>query len=98
MTVSELDVRMSSREFMEWIVYSQIEPFGPARNDYHAALISTVVANSQGNKTQPNDFIKPYEFPTTPVVLEGEAPGYSAKQASMMALFKAMSSTKNGSN
>ena len=62
MTVSELDARMTSREFAEWMIYFQIEPFGPARQDYHAALISTVVANSNGNKMTPDDFIKPFEI------------------------------------
>ena len=89
MTVGELDDRMSSREFTEWMIYSQIEPFGPARLDYHAALISTVVANSNGNKMSPDDFIKPFEIESREVeVIEEDE--FSAKQLQMMSIFKAM--------
>ena len=87
MTVGELDNRMSSREFAEWMVYSQIEPFGPAREDYRAALISTVVANASGNKMQPDDFIRPFEVVKEEVVGEGQ---FDAKQLQMMSIFKAM--------
>ena len=87
MTVSELDARMSSREFAEWMVYSQIEPFGPAREDYRAALISTVVANSSGNKMSPDDFIKPFEVVKEEVIIEDE---FNSKQLQMMSIFKAM--------
>ena len=89
MTVAELDDRMTSREFAEWMVYFQIEPFGPARQDYHAALISTVVANSNGNKMSPDDFIKPFEVVSrVPEVIEEDE--FSAKQLQMMSIFKAM--------
>ena len=89
MTVSELDARMTSREFAEWMIYFQIEPFGPARQDYHAALISTVVANSNGNKMSPDDFIKPFEIESrVPEVIEEDE--FSAKQLQMMSIFKAM--------
>ena len=89
MTVSELDARMTSREFAEWMIYYQIEPFGPARQDYHAALISTVVANSNGNKMSPDDFIKPFEVESREVeVIEEDE--FSAKQLQMMSIFKAM--------
>jgi hypothetical protein len=92
MTVSELDTRMSSRELMEWMVYYQMEPFGPAREDYRAALVSTVVANSQGNKTTTDDFIKPFQFDKPKeVVEEGQ---YDSKQQRMMALFKSMAGAK----
>lgn len=87
MTVSELDARMSSREFAEWMVYFQIEPFGPAREDYRAALISTVIANSSGNKMSPDDFIKPFEVEKEEVVAEDE---FNSKQLQMMNIFKAM--------
>ena len=92
MTVSELDVRMSSREFMEWMVYAQIEPFGPAREDYRSALISTVIANSTGNKMKPDDFIRPFSFEgDDEEVEEGK---FDSKQEAMMSIFKAMSKAK----
>lgn len=93
--MSELDSRMSSREFMEWIIYAQIEPFGPARQDYHASLISTVIANSNGNKMNPDDFIQPFRYEKK-VTQVSETDAFSDKQEQMMALFKAMSGAKNG--
>ena len=95
MTVSELDARMSSRELMEWMVYYSIEPFGPARQDYHAALISTVIANSNGNKMSPDDFIEPFKFEKgQPKAVDPDK--FSSKQQEMMALFKAMAGANNG--
>ena len=89
MTVGELDTRMSSREFMEWMVYAQIEPFGPARQDYHASLISTVIANTQGNKVSPDDFIKPFEYiEAEPEPTEPDT--FTDKQLGMMQIFKSM--------
>ena len=95
MTVSELDYRMSSRELTEWMVYAQIEPFGPPRQDYHASLISTVIANSNGNKMKPEDFIKPFEYEKQEVVQE-DPDKFSSKQEQMMAIFRAMAGAKNG--
>ena len=89
MTVGELDTRMSSREFMEWMVYAQIEPFGPARQDYHASLISTVIANTQGNKVAPDDFIKPFEYIEAESVPE-DPDSFTDKQLGMMQVFKSM--------
>ena len=86
--MSELDHRMSSREFMEWMVYSQIEPFGPVRQDYHASLISTVIANSTGNKMKPDDFIRPFKYEKKTTTAPDE---YTPQQQQMMALFQGLS-------
>lgn len=42
--VAELQGRMSSREFAEWVAYSEIEPWGEWRADYRAASIQRTLA------------------------------------------------------
>lgn len=47
MTVAELLARMSGEELADWLAYEEMEgPLGPGRGDWHAALISTTVANT----------------------------------------------------
>jgi len=51
MTVEELQSRISRLEVLEWLAYERRNgPLGPGRGDYHAALISKVVADSQSKK------------------------------------------------
>lgn len=45
MPVRELQHRMSSREFSEWIAYDSIDPGEPERGDYRHAMLSCLVAN-----------------------------------------------------
>jgi hypothetical protein len=51
----ELDVkgmlrRMSAREWAEWQLYYDVEPFGDRRGDYQAALIAKMIADVQNAK------------------------------------------------
>jgi hypothetical protein len=32
--------------FAEWMEYERLEPFGAPRDNYHAALIATILANA----------------------------------------------------
>lgn len=38
---------MDSREFAEWKAYYRLEPFGPRRDNMHAAILAAVFVNSQ---------------------------------------------------
>lgn len=80
---------MSSRELTEWMLYYGMEPFGPAREDYRAALVSSTIANCHGNKLKPQDFIKPYERPKFDDNKQ-DPTKFSKDQERQMALFKAM--------
>jgi len=99
MTVAELDRRMSSRELTEWMIYSNIEPFGPAREDFRSALQASVMANCNGAKTQPEDFIKPFSFVeyATAKKEQEEQERFSRQQEAQMAILKRMMGAKNGS-
>lgn len=59
-TVAELQARMSSREFAEWLADYRIDPWDElARGDLQAALVAQTVANSmRDSEKHPN----PYPF------------------------------------
>ena len=100
MTVGQLDRTMSSKELTEWMVYATIEPFGPAREDYRAALHASVVANCNGAKSQPDDFIKPFSHAEymAEVKEKEEQERFTRKQEAQMAILKRMMGAKNGRN
>ena len=45
-TVTELQQRMSSREFAEWMEYYQLDPFGDERADVRSAIVASTMANA----------------------------------------------------
>lgn len=45
MTVAELMERVSEREFQEWMIFEQTNPFDDSRSDYQAALICLTLYN-----------------------------------------------------
>jgi hypothetical protein len=44
-TVAELQERMERREFLEWLAFYRVEPFGHGRDDLHAAMVLAMLAN-----------------------------------------------------
>lgn len=59
-TLTELNTRMGSREFALWNAYLQIQPRGPHRDNYHAAIIASLIANvhaPKGKKYKLTDFM-----------------------------------------
>lgn len=72
---------ISSRQFVEWQAFWQVEPFGPQRDDWRMACLLAVVVNALRGKD---------EEPVTPQTLlawldpsgETEAPLPAAEQAS----------------
>ncbi|WP_456153920.1 phage tail assembly protein T [Robbsia andropogonis] len=59
-TVSELQARMSSDEFGEWLAFYSIEPFGPAMDDVRMGTVASTVANF--NRAPNTDPFKPSDF------------------------------------
>ena len=37
--------RITNREFQEWFLYEQIEPFGEKRDDFRAGILWALIAN-----------------------------------------------------
>lgn len=58
---------MTSRQFAEWLAYSNVEPFGEQRADLRSAIIACVTANVWRGKGQkalkPEDFMPFRENP-----------------------------------
>jgi hypothetical protein len=64
MTVAEMGRRMSSAEFTEWMVYAQLEPFGPRREDERAGMVAAMVTNvARDVKSHPRAFTPDDFFP-----------------------------------
>lgn len=60
MTVAELQERMTSAEFAEWVALYSIEPFGDDRADLRAGVVASTMANLLGSGRQvygPGDFL-----------------------------------------
>lgn len=51
----------SSAELAEWEAYWRINPFGPVRGDYQAALVAQTVAAAHGSKAKLKDFLLRFE-------------------------------------
>lgn len=58
---------MPQAEFVEWLAYSRIEPFGDERADWRAAMVASVIAEVNRNAKkrkrsfQPKDFLLKFE-------------------------------------
>lgn len=48
--MAELLERISSRELMEWVAFSQLEPFGAEAGWLGSAIVASTVANAQRKK------------------------------------------------
>lgn len=58
---SEMLERMSAREFTEWMMLEQIEPFGDRRGDVQAGTVAATIANV--NRAKKTDKIfTPFDF------------------------------------
>lgn len=59
-TVGELEQSMSSSEYSHWLAFYQLYPFGPERDNLHAAIVASTIANS--NRTRNQKPFKPDDF------------------------------------
>ncbi len=62
MTVEELKNKMSYEEFIDWMAFYQIEPFGPSVNSLGHAVTSSVIANVNRNPKKQKKPYKPDDF------------------------------------
>ena len=57
MTVAELESRMTTREFGEWLAYYAYDPFGNERGDLRSAVLCALLANiNRDSKHHPRPF------------------------------------------
>jgi chemotaxis receptor (MCP) glutamine deamidase CheD len=85
MTVGELELRMSASELAEWVSFYQMEPFGVQRDNIHAGLIASTIANVHRKKNA-----KPLSFEHFMLVDATESRKRKSKEtlAAMKALAK----------
>lgn len=57
MTLSQLEVSMTAREFYLWIGFDQINPIGDERGDIHSAQVAAAVYQSKGAKVALQDVV-----------------------------------------
>jgi len=60
--VAELQSRMSSREFAEWLAYYSLEPFGEVRADLRMATVAALIANANRNGQKRKEPYTPQDF------------------------------------
>lgn len=61
-SVAELNERMSAYEMLRWEILEQIDPWGPRRGDYQAAVIAWAIANVLGGKTPFKKIMRMFDF------------------------------------
>lgn len=61
MSVREAQEKITSREFVEWMAFYRLEPWGEWRGDYQAGMVCSTVANivrkKGSGRYKPSDFI-----------------------------------------
>lgn len=54
--------RISSRELVEWMAYYTLEPWGEIQQEYRAALIASIVAETARDVKKKKEPFKPVDF------------------------------------
>lgn len=93
--MARAQAEISSTEFTEWCAYDLISPGMPERGDYHAALISMVIANvnkARGPRARIEDFLLKFHAPTT------KAQPMKELKTKLMAAFFALGALGKGRN
>ena len=62
MTESEMLLRMSSKELTRWKAYFEVEPFGPAEDEYRMAKIISFIAEMYRNEKNRKEPYTPEDF------------------------------------
>lgn len=62
MTMKEIQDKMSYEEFIDWMAFYQLEPFGPAVDNLGHAITSSVIANVNRDPKNQKKPYKPEDF------------------------------------
>ena len=83
MSVGEAQQRISSSEFVEWVAFYGLEPFGGLKEDWRSGLVCSVLANV--NRSKARTAYKPKDFmPNTDAPGATPANRQSPEQMQMM--------------
>ena len=65
MTVADAQERISAHEFMEWLAFYRIEPWGEFRADLRSGIaacgVASMWASSSGPRLRPKDFMPMFQ-------------------------------------
>lgn len=94
-TVAELDDTLTAEEWLDWLAYSAVEPFGPPRGDLQAGIVASVVVNAlrgkKGKTVSPTDFLLQFRPGEGEIDLDvGEAGGRGYRRNSNTLEFERM--------
>lgn len=65
MSVRRAQAEIDSREFVEWVAFFQLEPFGSEMNFFRTGILASVMANLfSKRKSKPADFVPKFGFQT----------------------------------
>lgn len=53
---------MPASEMLEWMEFERIEPFGPWRDNWHTALLATILANAHRDPKSPKVQMRDFFF------------------------------------
>jgi len=83
MTKQELVQRMSSTEFSDWVEFWRREPWGPIRDNMHAGVIASTIANRMRGRNAKATTMQDFMLVTP----EQDA---EQKQSKILGLFQAL--------
>jgi hypothetical protein len=83
MPVAEAQRRVSSSEFVEWLAYDRISPWGPERGDVLAAMVAWTTASvghsGKGRRPKLRDFIPRWSIGTSKAAATEQARALMAR-------------------
>jgi hypothetical protein len=79
---AEMMARMSYEEFMEWMIFDSIEPFGDRRADIHIGIIRATLANLFARKNESSPVFQPEDM-TPKFGPQPERPAQTPEQMKM---------------
>jgi len=60
--MAELQARMGQSEFMEWLEFYELEPFGEVRAELRAGMVASIIANVHRDAKKAPEPYKPRQF------------------------------------
>ena len=93
-TIAEWQEVMSAEEFLDWVAFYQLQPFGPWRADTQAALIASTIANVNAKKGH-SFAIKDFQLQFKPrFTTKKKRPTMSGEQ--VVSFFQALAARQGG--
>ncbi|MEZ4714310.1 MAG: DUF4035 domain-containing protein [Caldilineaceae bacterium] len=93
-TVAELQSRMGQTEFLDWLEYYQVEPFGEVRAEMRMGMLASVLANIHRDSKKKPEAYSPKEFMATYEI--GDAPSAPLDAKTLLEKVRAINTALGG--